>query len=242
MNNNNMVSGYDSFAKVGERLKQNKMAKRGLVTSVNLIEKKAYRKNRLPALNNLAINTVSVVNTGSLKLVSNEAQEALRRFKSRDIDKLPEKVMRLRDNKCFLNRDRKLAREHGIEYLEKLAELTVNNANVNFKSRYYAKCTSIEKWKLETLPMLTKLFKKIDEAAAKLKEIGINKGSKYFYYFLSLLSKLSEYETKQLMEAVKRSWVRSPDRVFNSGANQFIKGDIPTFLSVKYNPTRTPSA
>ena len=237
-----MVSGYDLFIKAGQQIKQNKITKRSLSTSVNPIEKKAYRKNRLPALNNLDINTVSVVNTGSLKLVSNEAQEALRRYKSRDIDKLPQEVTRLRDNKRYLNRDRKLAREHGVEYLEKLAELTVNNSKVNCKSRYYATCTSLARWELETLPMLTKLFKKIDEAAAKLKEIGINKGSKYFYYYLSLLSKLSEYETKQLMEAVKRSWVRSPDRVFNSGANQFIKGDIPTFLSVKYNPTKTPKA
>lgn len=242
MNNNNVVSGYDSFIKVGQQLKQNKITKKSLITSVNLIEKKAYRKNRLPALNNLDINTVSVVNTESLKLVSNEAQEAIRRFKSRDIDKLPQEVTRLRDNKLWLNRDKKLAREHGVDYLIKLAELTVNNSKVNFKSRYYATCTSVAKWELETLPMLTKLFKKIDEAAAKLKDLGINKGSKYFYYYLSLLSKLSEYQTMQLMKAIKSDWVRSPDKVFNSGANQFIKGDIPTFLSVKYNPTKTSKA
>jgi hypothetical protein len=120
---------------------------------------------------------------------------------------LPEAITSLIDNPMYLPRYKKLAKNHGVNYLLKLAELARLNNHYQ-PNRWFARCCSVENWKEMTLHMLNKLFQKIEKTKEKLATVKIN--SKYFYYYVKALNKISEWQANRLIELTKARWVNSP--------------------------------
>lgn len=59
-----------------------------------------------------------------------------------------------------MNRHKKLARDYGVDYLLKLAELAKTKGK---PSHWYAKATSVKQWKEQTEKMLSELMKKLEQ-------------------------------------------------------------------------------
>lgn len=118
---------------------------------------------------------------------------------------LPKQVVNLIDNKAYINRHKKLAREYGMTYLLKLAELAQTKAK---PSRWYAKVTSVKQWTEQTEAMLSKLFKKLAELTEQLAGSGVD--MKYLPYYLKAKMKLSEYKFNRCIENSRSKGVKSP--------------------------------
>lgn len=107
---------------------------------------------------------------------------------------LPSEVVGLIDNKAYMNRHLKLARDYGVNYLQKLAELAQTKAK---PSHWYAKVTSLKQWQ-QTEKMLMDLFKKLDRLMEKLQGIEIQ--PEYLAYYLKAQKLLSEYKFNRCIE------------------------------------------
>lgn len=118
---------------------------------------------------------------------------------------LPKEIVNLIDNKAYINRHKKLAREYGMTYLLKLAELAQTKAK---PSRWYAKVTSVKQWAEQTEAMLSKLFKKLAELTEQLTGTGID--MKYLPYYLKAKMRLSEYKFNRCIENSRSKGVKSP--------------------------------
>jgi hypothetical protein len=117
---------------------------------------------------------------------------------------LPIEVTSLVDNPMYLPRHYKLARDYGVEWLLKLAELAKTKRK---PSRWYAKVTSIKKWQ-QTEEMLINLLKKIDEVKQKLQ--GINVSNKWLMYYVHANKHLPEYLFNRCIEYAKARGVKDP--------------------------------
>lgn len=118
--------------------------------------------------------------------------------------KLPSEVTNLVDNKMYLPRHRKLARDYGVDWLLKLSELAKTKGK---PSRWYAKVTGTKNWQ-QTEEMLTKLFKKIDLMREKLSGIGVS--NQWIMYFVGASGKLSEQVFNRCIELAKARGVKDP--------------------------------
>lgn len=117
---------------------------------------------------------------------------------------LPDKVTNLVDNKMYLPRHKKLARDYGVNWLIKLSELAMTKGK---PSRWYAKVTGTKNWK-QTEEMLIKLFKKIDLMREKLSGIGVS--NQWIMYFVGASQKLSEQVFIRCIELAKARGVKEP--------------------------------
>lgn len=117
---------------------------------------------------------------------------------------LPEEIIKLVDNPMYLPRHRKLARDYGVNYLLKLAELARTKGK---PSHWYAKATSKDNWK-QTEEMLIGLFKKIDKIKDKLQGIGVS--SKWINYFVGAADKLPEARFNNCIELAKSRGAKKP--------------------------------
>jgi hypothetical protein len=236
----NQQSGYESARKIAEEIKQRKPQKNlgnlPKFTPVNPIENIDYRKYKLPAPNKLGFIAQEMFN-GELTINPEKIGSAMRQFKSRDIQELPKEVKPLIHNPMFMPRYKKLAREYSVDYLIKLAELVRNDKGVNFKQNYFAKCCSIKQWEKQTKPMLDKLFEKIDQARKVLSQLGVSTTNKYFYYKLSIITRLSEYQLSQLIKGINHKWASkyNKEKLFTRWALQYLNGEVPVFVNQKYN-------
>lgn len=121
---------------------------------------------------------------------------------------LPEQITKLIDNKSYINRHKKLAREYGVSWLIKLSELAVTKGK---PSRWYAKVTSVANWQ-QTEKMLMSLFRKLDQMKEKLQRIGVE--LKYLPYYLKAQSKLSEYKFNRCLENASSRGVNKRHHLF----------------------------
>lgn len=118
---------------------------------------------------------------------------------------LPAEVVNLIDNKAYMNRHKKLAKEYGVNYLLKLAELAKTKAK---PSNWYAKVTSVKNWKEQTEKMLINLFRKLSELAEELAGVGVN--IEYLPYYLNAKKKLTEWNFNRCIENAKSVGVNKP--------------------------------
>lgn len=117
---------------------------------------------------------------------------------------LPSEVVDLIDNKAYMNRHLKLARDYGVDYLKKLAELAQTKAK---PSHWYAKVTSTKKW-AQTEKMLMELFKKLDKLMEKMQ--GIEILPHYLPYYLKAQKLLSEYKFNRCIENATARGAENP--------------------------------
>lgn len=106
---------------------------------------------------------MSSMNIKKLRVVNNTA------YMQGDKLILPSEVVELIDNKAYMNRHLKLARDYGVNYLKKLAEIAQTKGK---PSHWYAKVTSTKQW-AQTEKMLMDLFKKLDKLMEKMQGIEI---------------------------------------------------------------------
>jgi len=179
------VSGYSKFMATGTQFKQNNGRREvGLYrvpTSVNrqslYIEGKAIEGkegNEKESWDKISMQNLRIVDN-TRYIVNGQLV-------------LPIEVVELVDNPMYLNRHKKLARDYGVKYLLKLAELAQTKAK---PSRWYAKVTSVKQWSDMTENMLINLFKKLGQMKEKLAGIGVD--PKWLPYFVGANTKLKGY-------------------------------------------------
>lgn len=122
---------------------------------------------------------------------------------------LPQEITSLIDNKAYMNRHKKLARDYGVDYLLKLAELAKTKGK---PSHWYAKATSVKQWKEQTEKMLSELMKKLEQLKEKLAKIGVNPS--YLPYYLKASRRLSEYKFNRCIENALSRGVNNPPHLF----------------------------
>lgn len=120
---------------------------------------------------------------------------------------LPNEIVSLIDNKAYMNRHKKLARDYGVDWLLKLAELAKTKGK---PSNWYARCTSLKQWK-QTEQMLIKLFRELDRIRERLQGIGVKES--YMAYFLHASRKLSEYHFNRCIENATARGAKDPEKL-----------------------------
>lgn len=214
------MSGYSKFLATGERIKAKKAGKLEAVTTPpstpviltksfieeKVIEKKEANKasdfvaktlNTKPQVQRIEFNSI-VDNRGFTDEFGNAV--------------LPSEVLELIDNKMYLPRHRKLAREHGVKYLQKLTELAHTKAK---PSHWYATVTSTANWG-QTLDMLQDLFKRIHTALTTLDKVGVTNQwqEQWLNYYIGACRKLSEAQIANCIELATARGVKRPPNMF----------------------------
>lgn len=203
-----LLTGYDKFKAAGLAIK----AKNGVVRQApstpvksnivsieeKVIEKKVERFNNFELLKPAVQSQQKPFNVNQLRVVNNT------QYFSKGELVLPEQILNLVDNKAYLPRHRKLARDYGVKYLLKVAELAQTKGK---PSHWYAKATSKANWQ-QTVEMLIKLFKKIDQMKEKLQ--GINVTDKWINYFVGAADKLPEFRFNNCVELAKARGSKKP--------------------------------
>lgn len=129
---------------------------------------------------------------------------------------LPKEIMDLVDNKMFLPRHKKLARDYGVDWLLKLSELAKTKGK---PSHWYAKVTSKNNWK-QTEEMLQGLLKKIDQMKEKLQ--GLRVPAHWIPYFVGAKDKLSEAEFNNCVELAGSRGVKKPPNLLAKAVKKCI--------------------
>lgn len=177
-------------------------------TPTHLFEQGSYyRASQRPTI----INT-RPVDMQNLRIVDNT------KYMIGDELVLPKEIARLIDDKRFIPRHKKLARDYGMKYLLKLAELAKTKAK---PSRWYAVATSVKNWGETTEKMLIDLLKKTDKLIEKLKGLGID--SKYYPYYLKAMGILSENKFDKAVRNANSRGVNSPPRLLAAAIRENIK-------------------
>jgi len=207
------MSGYDRFIAQGAAIKAKKAGQNGVVhkapstpvkshsSSIEglVIEKKEVKNDLLKGYKLPVPSKQNPVNINHLRVVDNRHYQ--------DITGelvLPQEIISLVDNPAYLRRHRKLARDYGVKYLLKLAELARTK---NIPNRWYAKVTSTANWQ-QTEEMLIGLFKKIDQVKEKLQGIGVPDG--WLSYYVGAAAKLSEAKFNSCIELAKARGAKKP--------------------------------
>lgn len=209
----NERKGYQKFiakrAELGLKKGEIKLINYNKITSVNsqnlYIEKVVIEKKEVKTTNN-EVKVLRIVN--NLDYLK-EGQLVL-----------PDEITSLVDNPIYLNRHKKLARDYGVKYLLKLAELA-RSKKVNKPSNWYAKATSCKNWQEQTEHMLIELFKKIDKMKEKLK--GLVVGDKWINYYIMASSKLSEAKFNRCIELARSRGVIKPPNLFAKAINNSLQ-------------------
>lgn len=211
-------SGYALARKQADALKaknkpkiEPKLTEKNPIEEKGLIEEKEYRRKRNGLFNEKKGSLASIDSLISENLFKPIRVIDNREYIVNDTLVLPDRITSLVDNKMYLPRHQKLAREYGAKYLDKLAELAKTKAK---PSRWYATCTSKKNWQ-QTHEMLIKLFKRIDEAIGLLKSVGVNK-KQYLYYYINRLNKLSQSKIQFAIEMANNRKARDPDKLFTT--------------------------
>ena len=173
MSNNiktNALTGYDLFLQQGNKLKHNNLPNKcnekaqivDRITPVIYIEEDGMEKK---GRENPPINRRKYLepihfkqNLQGRRLINNT------RYQTNEGLVLPKEITSLVHNKMYLPRHKKLARDYGVDWLLKLAELARTKGK---PGNWYAKATGLVKWE-QTEAMLIELFKKIDQMKENL--------------------------------------------------------------------------
>lgn len=206
--------GYDLFKEQGNKLKQKNQQKKAFETNNLLatptsvilpsfsIEGIVIEKKE-GIYNNKKTNDSSITSNYRKVIESRRIVNNIKYTVNGDVS-LPGEITSLVDNKMYLPRHKKLARDYGVSWLIKLAELAKTKGK---PSRWYAKVTSTKNWK-QTEEMLIKLFKKIDQMREKLSGIGVN--NQWIMYFVGASQKLTEQAFNRCIELAKARGVKDP--------------------------------
>lgn len=191
------MTGYELFRAQGLAIK----AKNGevrqapstpvILPNYSIEEKVIEKKEGKNLFENYKINHLRVVDNTKYTAVNGELM-------------LPKEVLNLVDNKMYLPRHNKLARDYGVKYLLKLAELASTKGK---PSHWYAKATSKKNWQ-QTSDMLIKLFKKLDMTREKLAHLRVSE--QWLNYFAGAFSKLSEKQIAYCLELASARGVKKP--------------------------------
>jgi hypothetical protein len=213
MSNNiktNALTGYDLFLQQGNKLKHNNLPNKcnekaqivDRITPVISIEGIVIEKKegKSPPLNKKKyLQPIHFrQNLQGRRLINNI------RYQTSEGLILPKEVTSLVDNKMYIPRHMKLARDYGVDWLMKLSELALTKGK---PSRWYAKVTSIKNWE-QTEKMLIKLFKKIDQMKEKLAGIGVS--NNWIMYYVGASNKLTEATFNRCVELAKSRGVNKP--------------------------------
>lgn len=95
---------------------------------------------------------------------------------------LPQELLDLIDNKMYLPRHLKLAREYGVDMLLTLAGIAKGKGKPN---RYYAKSTSVAKWLEVTLPIIKKIKANLKAIRDQFSSNGIKLNEAYMFWIYS---------------------------------------------------------
>jgi hypothetical protein len=186
-----------------------------------VIEKKVIEKKEFNLLNNLDQEGASDwYETIDHQLVDTERAHKIRQLRVVDNRgytrpgglELPEAITNLVDNKAYLPRHQKLARDYGVKYLIKLAEIAQTKGK---PSRWYAKATSKANWK-QTEQMLQSLFKKLDQAREILAKVpqATQLAGQWLNYYAGAFSRLSEAQVNQCVELANSRGAKKPPNLF----------------------------
>jgi len=162
----------------------------------------AFNKSPYSVFDGLEKISAGAFDTKALKVINNTA------YMQDDELVLPDEITSLIDNKSYMNRHKKLARENGVEWLLKLAEIAKTKGKPN---HWYAKVTSCKQWQ-QTEKMLLDLFKRLDYLKEKLQKLGIDE--KFLPYYLKAKRQLSEYKFNRCLENAAARGVIDPYRLF----------------------------
>lgn len=135
-----------------------------------------------------------------------EPKQPQSRLKS---DWLPDDVLNLIDNKNYLPKHKKLARDYGSKYLIKLAELAQTKDK---PSNWYAKVTSKKNWGNITLPMLEKLFQAVEQAKKAISKLGIS--DKWLRFYTKVAYRTTEAKFYGILEQAQTSAKTTPQYYF----------------------------
>jgi len=222
------LNGYELFKQQGNRLKQKNRPKKAVEwgrsevrpTPVILppisiegivIEKKEAKS--LPLNKDKHLKPIQFRQSlQGRKLVNNI------KYQTSNGLELPKEVVGLVDNKMYLPRHKKLARDHGVDWLLKLSELAMTKGK---PSRWYAKVTSTDNWE-QTEIMLIKLFKKIDQMREKLAGIGVS--NTWIMYYVGASQKLSEATFNRCIELAKARGVKKPPNLLAKAIKNSLEG------------------
>ncbi|WOI85963.1 hypothetical protein [Rhodococcus qingshengii] len=125
-----------------------------------------------------------------------------------NIGDLPPEVVDLVDNKAYLNRHRKLQREHGDKILRAVAEMS-RAKGIGLPSHFYAKLTSLKKWD-ETLVTVTKLLRATRHAKILIDKLGADPS--WLFWYVGVCFKHSEAKVAGWLERAQRG--RSRPKLF----------------------------
>jgi len=209
-----VLSGYELFIQQGNKIKHNKgptkpgkePIKNESFTPVISIEGIVIEKKEgksLPPTKEKYLRPIQFrQNLQGRRLINNTS------YQTREGLILPKEITTLVDNKMYLPRHKKLARDYGVDWLLKLAELAKTKGK---PSRWYAKVTGTKNWE-QTEKMLIELFKKIDQMKDKLAGIGVS--NNWIMYYVGASNKLSEATFNRCVELAKSRGVRKPPNLF----------------------------
>lgn len=218
----NQPTGYDLFRAQGERLKAQKRGIGGAASNPpstpvknspfsieELVIEKKEGKPRLQEPQPQVFRAPTLHSIERHRVIDN------RSFVN---EMLPQEITALVDNKMYLPRHKLLAREHGVNYLLKLAELAQTKGK---PSHWYAKVTSKANWQ-QTLEMLNDLLRALDKAKQALAKVGIS-GEKWLYYYTKACSKLSEAQLNNAIELATARGVKAPPRMFATAVSRALR-------------------
>lgn len=154
-----------------------------------------------------------VAMTGVKRVIDN------RKYLKKDELQLPDKVLKLINNKMYLPRHKLLAREYGVKYLEKIADIANTKAKPQkwyqtVTSKQVCRKTGKVYWE-QTYDMLRKMFERIEKTVEVMASAGISRGNKYFYYFYNATKNLSEAEIISCIELAKAKHTKDPIKRFS---------------------------
>ena len=156
-----------------------------------------------------------VAMTGVKRVIDN------RKYLKKDELQLPDKVLKLINNKMYLPRHKLLAREYGVKYLEKIADIANTKAKPQkwyqtVTSKQLCRKTGMVYWD-QTYDMLRKMFERIEKTIGLMTDAGIAgvQGNKYFYYFYNATKNLSEAEIISCIELAKAKHTKDPIKRFS---------------------------
>lgn len=124
-------------------------------------------------------------------------------------DWLPDDVLNLIDDRNYLPKHKKIAREYGNKYLIKLSELAKTK---NKPSHWYARATSKKNWKSITLPMLDKLFQAIESAEKAISKLGFS--DKWLRFYIKVAFRTTPAKFYEILEQAQTTAKTTPQYYF----------------------------
>lgn len=126
-----------------------------------------------------------------------------------DDRELPKDITDLIDDKAYLPKHKKLARDYGLKYQLKLVELAKTKDK---PSSWFAKVTAKKNWEARTLPMLEKLLAATETAKKAIQKLGLS--GAWLPYYIKVAYRSTEAAFNSALEQAQTSAKTTPQYYF----------------------------